>query len=71
MVRIATNGILLPMFKGRTIDFKSIPRIRTSTTTLPAEVDNQKINKIDFKMNTNVSLKDILKTTSTNRGGVK
>ncbi len=70
IVRIDSNGVLLPAFKGITLDYTSIPRIRK-----PIINDNKNINnntnrqKSNFSLNSNVSLKDILISNSTSKKG--
>ncbi len=73
IVRIDSNGILLPAFKGVTLNYKSIPRIKkTIIDNHNNKNENEKINKskINFSLNSNISLKDILISTSTNKKGV-
>ena len=73
IVRIDANGILLPAFKGSTLDYVSIPRIETQ------DLDDNTINtnnysnksKTNFSLNCNVSLKDILISNSSSRKVVK
>ena len=71
LIRIDENGLLLPVFKARTLDFTSIPRIKSH---IP---ENQNINqeikpspKFNFNIN-NVDLNNILKTNSSSRIEVK
>ena len=72
IVRLDSNGILLPAFKGVTLNYTSIPRIKRTI------INNNKINntnnlnksKTNFSLNSNVSLKDILISNSTNKKGV-
>lgn len=69
IVRISSNGILLPAFKAKTLDFTSIPRIKEESTFSPI-LDNQLSKpKIEFQINSNTNLKDILITHSSQRGG--
>lgn len=71
IVRIDSNGILLPAFKGVTLNHISIPRIKTSTIDKSETILNSyKNKKNDFKLNTNISLKDILISTSTRKGEI-
>ena len=66
IVRLDSNGILLPAFKGVTLNYTSIPRIKRTI------INNNKINntnnlnksKTNFSLNSNVSLKDILISNS-------
>lgn len=72
IVRLDSNGILLPAFKGVTLNYTSIPRIKRTI------INNNKINNINnlnksktnFSLNSNVSLKDILISNSTNKKDV-
>lgn len=72
IVRLDSNGILLPAFKGVTLNYTSIPRIKRTIN------NNNKINntnnlnksKTNFSLNSNVSLKDILISNSTNKKDV-
>ena len=71
IVRIDSNGVLLPAFKGRTLDYKSIPRIKEEVTNNTNNIDCKRKEKTKFKINSNVSLKDILITNSSSRKVVK
>lgn len=74
IVRIDSNGVLLPAFKGITLDYKSVPRIKRTNIN-----DNNSVNKDNnfnkakskFCLNSDVSLKDILISNSTSRKAVK
>ncbi len=73
IVRIDSNGVLLPAFKGITLDYTSISRIkRTIIDDNSNENNNNNINnsKTNFSLNSNVSLKDILLSNSTSKKGV-
>lgn len=72
IARVSSNGILFPAFKGRTLDYKSIPRIKNKTSNEDGITRNNKSKsaKSNFTLNSNVSLKDILITTSTNKKGM-
>ena len=72
IVRIDSNGILLPAFKGTTLNFTSIPRINKPSINNSNESIKNKQNsfKTNFNINTNVNLKDILISNSTNKKGV-
>ena len=72
IVRIDSNGILLPAFKGATLNFTSIPRINKPSIDNSNESikDKQNSFKTNFNINTNVNLKDILISNSTNKKGV-
>ncbi len=69
ITRIDANGILLPAFKGITIDYKSNPRIREKENSVNNVKENNKTTKVktNFSLNRNVSLKDILISNSTGR----
>lgn len=68
LVRINKNGVLMPPLKGSTLDFISIPRQNT-TSLEPKEESSSTFNsnKINFKINSNVNMKDILMKTSSSR----
>ena len=71
IVRIDTNGVLLPTFKARTLDYTSIPRIKSNEEKVNAnKLDKPRTLKNDFKLDSNVNLKDILISNSTNKKGV-
>ena len=72
IVRMDTNGILLPAFKGFTLDYKSIPRIKKTNKTENTNNNsgNEKKTKTNFTLNSNVNLKDILISTSSSKKGV-
>ena len=74
IVRIDSNGVLLPAFKGITLDYTSIPRIKRTITNNNNNTNNKdKLNKskTNFSLNSNVSLKDILISNSSSRKVVK
>ena len=74
MVRIESNGVLLPAFKGITLDYTSIPRIKRTITNNNNNInskDNSNKSKTNFSLNSNVSLKDILISNSSSRKVVK
>ena len=72
IVRIDSNGVLLPAFKGITLDFNSIPRIKRKVTDNINKNSEKKDNaKTSFSINSNINLKDILILNSTSRKGVK
>ena len=74
IVRMDSNGVLLPAFKGVTLDYTSIPRIKR---TINNDNNNGNIkdkpnnSKNNFSLNSNVSLKDILISNSSSRKVVK
>ena len=71
IVRIDSNGILLPAFKSRTLDYKSIPRIKNKLIIKNETNINNRCKKSNFKMDNNINLSDILITTSTKKGEIK
>ena len=71
VARIEANGILLPAFKGTTLDFISIPRMKKTDINNSNTIDeNNAQNNTNFKINTNINLKDILIANSTGKKGV-
>ena len=76
IARIDSNGVLLPAFKGITLDYTSIPRIKRENIISNNENnknDNNSLNipKSNFNINCNVNLKDILISNSSSRKVVK
>ena len=73
IVRIDSNGVLLPAFKGITSDYTSIPRIKRTIIDDNSNKNNNNINKskTNFCLNSNVSLKNILISNSSSRKVVK
>lgn len=72
IVRIDSNGVLLPAFKGITLDYTSIPRIKKTYKDDYKNINNMNNfskSKTSFSLNSNVSLKDILISNSTNKKG--
>lgn len=74
LLRITSNGILLPAIKGESINFKDIPSSNTNIDTIKFQTNTFTINskKDNFTINSNINLKDILISTSSNRnkGGI-
>ena len=73
IVRIDSNGVLLPAFKGMTLDYTSIPRIKrnlTNNQTFVSHKDELDSSKTNFSLNSNVRLKDVLLSHSTRKKGV-
>lgn len=69
IARIGSNDVLLPAFKGVTLDYISVPRvknIKSSCTNIKDKnyLENKKTN---FKLNGDVKLKDILISNSSSR----
>ena len=60
IARIDENGILLPAFKGRTIDYISIPRIKKETPIESKDEKKTEPKKHNFKLNTDIDLHEIL-----------
>ena len=73
IVRLDSNGILLPAFKATTLNYNSIPRIKNNikTGTNNNNVTNSPKEKRKFKIGSNVNLKDILISNSSSRKVVK
>lgn len=74
IVRIESNGILLPAFKSNTLDYKSVPRVKDNFNEIKEKnisLDNEIKNQKKFNLDSNISLKDILLSNSTSRKGVK
>ena len=72
IVRIDSNGILLPAFKANTLDFISIPRKKEIKIVETNNFKEQKINKsFNFSLNDSVNLRDILIKSSSSRKVVK
>ena len=70
IVRIESNGILLPAFKANTLNYISIPRIKNTYITKDNNIKTLN-KKYNFKINKDIKLKDILIKTSSNRGDDK
>lgn len=71
IARIDSDGVLLPSFKGTTIDYKSLPRIYKQKENKIIKKNNNFIQNNDFKISKNINLKDILLTNSSSRKNVK
>ena len=67
IVRIDKNGIILPAFKATTLDFNSIPRVKRIEEERKEEKIIPKKEKNNFKIDSNINLKDILIKNSTSR----
>ena len=70
VARIEANGILLPAFKGTTLNYTSIPRLKKTVINNSNTINENNQNNTNFKINTNINLKDILIANSTNKKGV-
>lgn len=71
VVRLSSNGNLLPAMKAKTLDFHSIPRKKRFIEDFKEEETRKNKPKSSFKLSSNVSLKEILKSTSTSRKEMK
>lgn len=73
IVRLDSNGILLPGFKASTLNYASIPRIKDIDNNSNDNTCNNSIFKetSKFKISSNVNLKDILISSSSSRKVVK
>jgi len=71
IMRINANGILLPAFKAKTMDFESIPRIKKEAVESSPSSQPKQEKKIEFSIGNTTSLKDILITHSSKRGGIE
>lgn len=67
VIRVSSNGGLLPAIKTQTLDFNSIPRKQISKEKSEKEEVNVKRRNSSFQISSNVSLKDILQLTSSSR----
>lgn len=70
IIRVSSNDVLLPAIKAKTLDFKSIPRIKENIISQKEEEKHRKNINTKFEIN-NVNLKDILISNSTSRKVVK
>lgn len=66
IVRIGKNGRMLTAFKGRTIDFVSVPRKITSRSKKKTNIQSERKKK-SFSIETKNSLKQIMKEQSASR----
>ena len=71
IVRIDYNGILLPAFKGTTLDYKSITRIKKQTVKDDTTNLNSNQKQFSFKIGNAINLKDILILNSSSRKVVR
>ena len=67
IVRIGSNDVLLPAFKSSTLDYKEIPRIKKNISKPKQNQIKVESKKIDFSIDNNIKLDDILKSNSTSR----
>ena len=74
IIRISKNGTLLPPLKGITNEFFSIPRknnLEKDNTESNKKTPEQNTKSTKFKIDTNITLKDILMASSTSRKDLK
>ncbi len=71
IVRIEANGVLLPAFKARTLNYKSIARVKEICKKINSNCVPVNSNKTNFRLNSNINFKDILLANSTSRKAVK
>ena len=71
IARIDSRGILLPAFKGTTLDYVSIPRVKRTLDNNDTSPKPPAEKKTLFSLDSNVKLKDILISTSSSRKVVK
>ena len=67
IVRIGKDGRLLSGFKGRTLDFVSLPRPKKIKKNKKNIVNNEIKKKVEFTINTKYNLENIMKENSTSR----
>lgn len=70
VVRIGVNGILLPAFEGRTLDFTPIPRKKEEYSKPVSKVVSNHSKSVSFELGKEVNLKQILLQHSTDKRGV-
>lgn len=71
IVRIDSNGKLLPAFKAETLNYSSIPRIKESYHYEKVSRMQQKRKKNKFEIGNDVNLREILISNSSSRKVVK
>lgn len=67
IARICNNGIVLTSFKGRTLDFVSVPRKKKENYIKQKVQDAVKKNKINFNIGNVKSVKEIMMSQSSGR----
>lgn len=67
LIRIGAKGKILPAFKGKTLDFIGNPRILPTKNEIKDK--NSSKEKINFKIDSNISLKDLMKFSKANKKG--
>lgn len=70
IVRIDSNGTLLPAFKARTLEFKSIPRIKRNEENIEQRKKQKELKDFKFDLG-KVDLKGILISNSASRKEIK
>ncbi len=72
IVRLEANNTLFPAFKGKTLEYKSIPEIiKENSIDISHKQKKDEVNKSHFYFNNNINLRDILISNSTSRKVVK
>lgn len=76
IVRITKNGVLIPAFRARTIDFKPIPKNKNQILMKPDAKDDNRKNKllknIGFKIGDNkLDIKKLMESQSTSRRKIR
>lgn len=76
IVRITRNGVLIPAFRARTIDFKPIPKNKNQILMKPDAKDDNRKNKllknIGFKIGDNkLDIKKLMESQSTSRRKIR
>lgn len=66
VIRINSNGVILPAFKAKTMDFISVPRKRTiQVKQIFNEQNNKKgLKELNFSIDSNIKLNDIILSTN-------
>ena len=67
IVRIGKDGRLLSSFKGRTLDFVSVPRQKRIKKTITNKINQEEEQKPVFTIDSKYDLKNIMKENSTAR----
>ena len=75
IARLESGGVLLPAFKGRTLDFVGVPKVRQATAddgnTAEKGLGLGGVAKANFSIDNDVDLRDILIACSTSRKALK
>ncbi len=67
VLRVSSNGKVLPAFKAKTLDVVSYPRIKEVEEVVIKEKQEKKKIKKDFNIGNNIDLKAIMSSQSTGR----